>query len=70
MEKRNSPCEHGQPMKRTRGLFCTCDAGVARCQSQHFDVRSKVHGQVSLAGVNQVRVIHEAMKGCKNLKIH
>ena len=33
-EKRNSQLEHGQPMEQTRGLFCTCDSGVARCQSQ------------------------------------
>ena len=41
MEKWNSQLEHGQPMEQTRGLFCMCDSGVARCQSQHqyyFDV--------------------------------
>ena len=28
-EKRNShQCEHGQPMKQTRSLFCTCDFGM------------------------------------------
>ena len=73
MEKRNSQLEHGQPMEQSRGLFCTCDSGVAGCQSQHqneFDVRSVLHRQVSLAAVNQIRVIHEAMNGCKNLKIH
>ena len=35
MEKRNSQLEHRQPMEQTRGLFCMCDSGVARCQSQH-----------------------------------
>ena len=35
MEKRNSQLEHKQPMEQTRGLFCMCDSGVARCQSQH-----------------------------------
>ena len=35
-----------------------------------FDVRSVLHGQVSMAAVNQICVIHEAMKGCKNLKIN
>ena len=35
MEKRISQLEHGQPMGQTRGLFYTCDSGVARCQSQH-----------------------------------
>ena len=29
-----------------------------------------LHGQVSLAAVNQSCVIHEAMEGCKNLKIY
>ena len=35
-----------------------------------FDVRSVLHRQVSLEAVNQICVIHEAMNGCKNLKIH
>ena len=35
-----------------------------------FDVRSKLHGQFSLAAVNQICVIHEAMNGCKNLNVH
>ena len=45
-----------------------CDSGVVHCQSQHQyhfwrrDVRSVLHGQVSLAAVNQICVIHEAMK--------
>ena len=30
-----------------------------------FDVRSVLQGQVSLAAVNQIYVIHEAMNGCK-----
>ena len=76
MEKWNSQREHGQPMEQTRGLFCTCDSGVARCQLQHhchiwrnaFDVRSAL--PVSLAAVDQICVIFEAMNCCKNLKIH
>ena len=73
MEKRNSQLEHGQPMEQTRGLFCTCDSGVARYQSllaNRVDLRSVLHGQVNLAAVNQICVIHEAMNGCENLKIH
>ena len=73
MEKRNSQREQGQPMEQTRGLFCTCDSGVARCNSQHkchFWGMSWMHGQVSLAAVIQICVIHEAMNGFKNLKIH
>ena len=34
-EKRNSQCEHGQPMEQSISLFCTCHSGVAGCQSQH-----------------------------------
>ena len=35
MEKLNSQLEHSQPIEQTRGLFCTCNSGVALCQSQH-----------------------------------
>ena len=53
-------------MEQTRGLFCTCDSGVALCQSHH-----QCHfWRMSLAAVNQIYVIHEAMNGCKNLKIN
>ena len=38
--------------------------------ANEFDARSVLHGQVSLAAVNQICVIYEAMNGCKNLKIH
>ena len=38
--------------------------------ANEFDARNVLHGQVSLAAVNQICVIHEAMNGCKNLKIH
>ena len=77
MGKGSSQLDHGQPMEQTRGLFCTCDSVVARCQSQHQChfwrmslIRNVLHGQVSLAAVNQIRVIHEAMNGCKNRKMH
>ena len=42
-------------MEKTRGLICTL-------------FRSVLHGQVSLAAVNQICVIYEAMSSCKNLK--
>ena len=35
-----------------------------------FDVQSVLHRRLSLIAVNQICVIHEAMNGCKNLKIH
>ena len=38
--------------------------------SSEFDFRSILHRQVSLAAINQIHGIHEAMNGCKNLKIH
>ena len=38
--------------------------------ANEFDVRSVLHGQVSLAAVNLICVIHEAINGCKNLKIY
>ena len=38
--------------------------------ANEFDVRSVMHMQVSLTAVNQIYVIHKAMNGCKNLKIH
>ena len=34
------------------------------------DVQSVLHGQVSLAAVNQICVFHETMNVCKNLKTH
>ena len=61
MEKRNSQLEHGQQMEQTKGLFCTCDSGVARAITtvvsllgNEFEVRSVLHGQVSLATVNRI----------------
>ena len=39
--------------------------------TNEFNVRSVLHGLVSLAAVNQIYVIvHEAMNACENLKIH
>ena len=36
--------------------------------ANEFDVRNVLHGQVSLAAVNQICVIHEAMNHCKKSK--
>ena len=36
--------------------------------ANEFDVGRGLHGQVSFAAVNQICVIHEAMKGCKKSK--
>ena len=74
MEKRNSQHEHGQPIVANKRLLFAC---VTRCGSvpiatpvsllaNEFEVRSILHWQVSLAVVNQICVIHEAMNDCKN----
>ena len=65
-------------MVQTRGLFlhvrlrCALLSITTPASSltNEFDVRSVLHGQVSLAAVDQVLVFYEAMNGCKNLKIH
>ena len=58
MEKRNSQLEHYQPREQTRGLFCTCDllsiTTSVSFLANEFDVGSVLHGQVSLAAVNQI----------------
>ena len=38
--------------------------------AKEFNVQSLSQGQVSLAAVNQICVVHEAMNGCKNVKVH
>ena len=71
MEKRNSHLEHGQLVLHMR-LRCgsrSITTPVALLENE-FDVPSILHGQVSLAAVNQICVVHEAMNGWKNLKIH
>ena len=45
-------------------------SGPMSLLAYEIDVRSVLHGQVSLAAVNQIYVIFEAMNGHKNLKIH
>ena len=50
--------------------FSSIRSGPVSLLPNELDVRSVLHGQVSLAVVNQICVIHEAMNGCKNLKIH
>ena len=77
-EKRNSQSEHGQPTAQTKGFICMCDSGVADCQSQHQchfgRIRSGLHGQLSLAAVNQMYVFHvfqDSLKACfENVNIN
>ena len=45
---------------------------MARCKSHQpieFDVRSVLHGPVSLAAASHICVLYEVMNGCKNIKI-
>ena len=50
--------------------YSSTRSGPVSLLANEFDVLSVLHGQVILAAVNQMCVIHEAMNGCKNLKIH
>ena len=65
MEKRNSQLEHAR--LRCGSLSITTPVPLL---GNKFDVRSVLHGQESLAAVNQICVIHEATNGFKNLKIY
>ena len=79
-EKRNSQCEHGQPIRENKRLdLHVCLVWLSGSLSittpvlllaNEFDVRSVLHRKVSLAAVCQIYVFHEAMNSCKNLKIH
>ena len=73
MEKRNSQCS-GENKKLVLHVQLRCGSlsistPVSLLANEYY-VRSELHGQVSLAAVNQICVVHEAMNGCKNLKIH
>ena len=73
MEKQNSQLEHGQPMEQLHMPLRCGSLSIKTPVSllaNEFDVRSILHGQVSLAAVNQISVVHEAMNGRKNLKIY
>ena len=54
MEKRNSLLEHGQPMEQTRDRDSLSITTSVSLLANRFDVRSELHGQVSLAAVNQI----------------
>ena len=62
-------------MEQTRGFFaCATQVWLAVNHNTSVTsgdhVRCILHGQVSLAAVNHICVIHEAMNGCQNLKVH
>ena len=71
MEKRNSQCEQANKklvlLVRLRCGSLSIRAPVSLLANE-FDVRSVLHGQMSLAAVNQF--FHEAINGSKIQKIH
>ena len=53
--------------------FMCCSLSITTLVSllaNKFDVRSVLHRQMSMTAVSQMFVFHEAMNGCKNLRIH
>ena len=78
MEKRNSQREHRQPMEQHKRLVLHvrlwCDllsiTTPVSLLANELDIRSVLHGLVSLAAVSHICVIHETMNGCKNQKVH
>ena len=65
---------NGENKKLVLQVQLRCGSLTITTQVPHlaneFDVLSELHMQGSLAGVNQICVIHEAINGCKNLKVH
>ena len=64
-------------MEQTIGLFCMCDSGMvvvnhntSVISGELIPCFKRIARKVSLTAVNQIYVFHEAMNGCKNLKIH
>ena len=51
-------------------MACASRVWLAVNLANKFDIRRVLQGQVSLAAVNQICIIHEAMNDGKNLKIH
>ena len=73
MEKRNSELEHRQPRLDLHTRLMCGSLSITKPVSllaNAFDVQSVLHGHVSLAADNQICVIHGAMNGYKNQKIH
>ena len=50
--------------------FNSIRSGQVLHLANELDVRSVLHGKMSSADVNKICVIHKAMNGCKNVKIH
>ena len=77
MEKRNSQLKQDSQWSKGEACFARATrvwlAVITTPESllaYAFDVLGVLHGQVRLAAVNQICVVHEAMNGNKNPKIH
>ena len=75
VEKWNSHREQEQIMERLV-LHMRLGCGLLSITTSvslpvnELDVLSVLHGQVSLAAVNHICAIHEAMNDCKTIRIH
>ena len=73
MKKRNSQLKHGQPRLVLHVQLAVDLLSIhtpVSLLATEFDVRSVLHVQMRLAVVYQICVMHEAMNGCKDRKIH
>ena len=55
---------------RSTRVWLAVSPKTSDISANEFGAVSVLHGQMSLAAVNQTYIIHETMNGCKNLKIH
>ena len=70
-EKRNSQCEQVQPMKRfARATQVWFAVNHNTSVTSEFDVRSILHGQVSLADVNRIYGMNISQWKSVNIRIH
>ena len=80
MDKRNSQHKQGHPNGANKKLVLHVRLGCGSLSNttpvslltneSPVDVQSVLHRQMILAALNQIRVIHGAMNGSKNLKTH
>ena len=73
-EKRNNQCEfrtaNGADKRLVLKMQLRCGSLSITTLANEFGIQCVLHGQVSLAAINQIYVFYEAIYGCKNLKIH
>ena len=70
MEKRNSEVEHGQPKRLVLHVRFECGSLSITTAVSLLANAFRVFEAYCTEAVKQICVIHEAMNGCENLKIH